>query len=96
MTATPSLGLDPTGSSVGFELGSEDSTLDNVSNVYALTAMAKLEGVKSYLKEMIENDVKMIVFGHHRVMLDSIQELLEKNNVNFMRIDGSTNPEKRN
>jgi len=35
-------------------------------------------------------DVKFIVFGHHRVMLDSITEQLVDDNITFIRIDGST------
>jgi hypothetical protein len=37
-----------------------------------LTAQAKIDGVKDYLKELIQNDVKMIIFGHHKIMLDAI------------------------
>jgi hypothetical protein len=37
-----------------------------------LTAQAKIDGVKDYLKELIQNDVKMIIFAHHKIMLDGI------------------------
>lgn len=42
------------------------------TNAYTLTAQAKIEGVKDYLKELVQNDVKMIIFAHHRVMMDAI------------------------
>lgn len=38
----------------------------------------------------------MIIFAHHRIMMDSIDELLVKEKVTFMRIDGETPSEKRN
>lgn len=38
------------------------------------------------------NDVKMIIFAHHRVMLDSLEEFMTKEKVEFIRIDGSTPP----
>lgn len=39
---------------------------------------------------MIEENQKFIVFAHHMVMLDAICDCLLKNNVDFIRIDGST------
>lgn len=51
----------------------------------------QLGPVKEYVKMLTENaDVKFIVFGHHRVMLDSITEQLVDDNITFIRIDGST------
>lgn len=65
------------------------------TNAYSLTAQAKLDGVKEYLSQLIENDVKMIIFAHHRHMMDGLSDLLTKAKISFMRIDGETPPEKR-
>ena len=44
---------------------------------------------------MLQNDIKLIVFGHHQYTLDSLQDMLEKNNYGYMRIDGKVGSEKR-
>ena len=35
--------------------------------------MAKLKGIKEYLGELIENDIKFIVFAHHIEVLDELE-----------------------
>lgn len=49
----------------------------------------------AYLKELLKEKKKFIVFGHHRVMLDGISNFLNKLKINFVRIDGSTRKQDR-
>ena len=45
--------------------------------------------------ELLSNDVKLIVFGHHMNMLDGLQACFEQKKIKFMRIDGSVSKERR-
>lgn len=57
---------------------------------YKLTAEAKIEGCINYIDDLLENpQMKFIVFGHHKIMLDSIEEFAKKKKVDYIRIDGS-------
>lgn len=50
----------------------------------------------SYLKGLVKENTKFIVFGYHRVMLDAISECLRNLNTKYIRIDGSTKNDLRN
>ena len=64
--------------------------------VYRLAGMAKVLALSEWLIEEINGGLnKIIVFGHHTTFLDHIQDSLEKSNINFMRIDGTTPKETR-
>ena len=63
---------------------------------YTLTATAKKEGVCEYIYDILDTtDEKIIVFGYHHEMLDSIESLSKKNKIDYIRIDGSTKQDKR-
>ncbi|XP_067626189.1 SWI/SNF-related matrix-associated actin-dependent regulator of chromatin subfamily A-like protein 1 [Eurosta solidaginis] len=62
---------------------------------YSTTAEVKTRAVCAYLKNLVKENIKFIVFAHHRIMMDAITENLTKLNVNFVRIDGSTRNETR-
>ncbi|EAA12838.4 SWI/SNF-related matrix-associated actin-dependent regulator of chromatin subfamily A-like protein 1 [Anopheles arabiensis] len=62
---------------------------------YSVTAEAKAPAVCAYLKEVVKENKKFIVFAHHHVMLDAIEKSLSKQNVDFIRIDGSTRSDLR-
>lgn len=49
----------------------------------------------SYLKGLLKDKQKFIVFAYHQVMLNSISASLEKLCVDYIRIDGSTRKELR-
>ena len=63
---------------------------------FNLSAEAKLPAVKEYLKDILDNrDLKMLCFCHHKLMMDGIEEMLNQNKINHIRIDGSTPPKVR-
>lgn len=58
---------------------------------YNHTAEAKLQAIMEYITDMLEcGREKFLVFAHHKLVLDHITTELEKKNVGFIRIDGST------
>lgn len=59
-----------------------------VTELYRDTGAAKLPLVTAYIKDLIENDVKFIVFAHHQDVMDGIANVLRTNSVDYIRIDG--------
>ncbi|XP_015686615.1 SWI/SNF-related matrix-associated actin-dependent regulator of chromatin subfamily A-like protein 1 [Protobothrops mucrosquamatus] len=58
---------------------------------YNKTAEAKIHCILEYILDLLESGrQKFLVFAHHKLILDAISEELEKKNVGFIRIDGST------
>eukprot|EP00741_Cyanophora_paradoxa_P017603 tig00021012_g17003.t1 len=84
--------------------------------LYTETGLAKIKIVQEYVRDLLEADVKFLIFGHHAAMLDGIQHACEARpapprpapprpapprlshlgeKAQFIRIDGSTPPAKR-
>ena len=57
---------------------------------YYLSGMAKIEGVKAYVASVLENDVKIIIFAHHHQVMDQIENFIKTQNIEYIRIDGTT------
>ncbi|XP_068102189.1 SWI/SNF-related matrix-associated actin-dependent regulator of chromatin subfamily A-like protein 1 [Hyperolius riggenbachi] len=58
---------------------------------YNRTAEAKIRCVIEYIMDLLESGrEKFLVFAHHKLVLDSVCEELDKKNVGFIRIDGNT------
>lgn len=49
-----------------------------------------------YIKDLVRQKMKFIVFGYHQVMLNALSDCLKNLNVNYIRIDGTTKNELRN
>ncbi|XP_017151905.2 SWI/SNF-related matrix-associated actin-dependent regulator of chromatin subfamily A-like protein 1 [Drosophila miranda] len=62
---------------------------------YARTAEVKARAVCAYLKSLVQEQKKFIVFAHHRVMMDAISDCLSALNVHHIRIDGQTRSDLR-
>jgi SWI/SNF-related matrix-associated actin-dependent regulator 1 of chromatin subfamily A len=43
----------------------------------------------------MENDIKILIFAHHRLMLDEIENFLSRKGIISIRIDGTTPSETR-
>ncbi|XP_037052396.1 SWI/SNF-related matrix-associated actin-dependent regulator of chromatin subfamily A-like protein 1 [Bradysia coprophila] len=63
---------------------------------YSETAKLKAKAVRGYIKKIIPDKIKFIVFAYHKVMLDAISDCLTKQKVDFIRIDGTTKSDLRN
>lgn len=47
-----------------------------ISKCYMLTGRAKLPGIKLYMEDLIDNDIKFIIFAHHIEVLNGIEEFI--------------------
>ncbi|CAG9765867.1 unnamed protein product [Ceutorhynchus assimilis] len=57
---------------------------------FAETGKIKIPSVCSYIQKILESKKKFLVFAHHLVMLDAIEEVLKLNDCKYIRIDGRT------
>ncbi len=72
------------------EENGEKRDMSAIPKCFQLTGLAKLNGVKEYVTAVMENDVKTIIFAHHKAVLDQLEEFVEKKlKVRYIRIDGS-------
>ena len=63
---------------------------------YTLTSTAKKLGVCEYVSDILsDSEEKIIVFAYHHEMMNSIEDLLKKDKIDYIRIDGSTKQDKR-
>ena len=63
--------------------------------MYRKSGEAKLSSIIQYISDLLENDIKFLVFAHHLSVLDGIEEFLKKNRYAYFRLDGSTTPTER-
>ena len=59
------------------------------------TSKVKAKAVCEYVSDLLESDKKFIVFAHHKTILTELEQLCETNKYDYIKIDGSTNSEKR-
>ncbi|XP_059617223.1 SWI/SNF-related matrix-associated actin-dependent regulator of chromatin subfamily A-like protein 1 [Phlebotomus argentipes] len=62
---------------------------------YSETAVAKVKAVCSYVKSVMKEKKKVVIFAYHHVMLDGLSECLRDFKIDFIRIDGETKAELR-
>ncbi len=66
-----------------------------VLQCYLYTGLAKIPGIKEYLSDLAQNDIKFLVFAHHTEVLDAIEEQVKKLDLRYIRIDGKVDMNKR-
>lgn len=63
-------------------------------NAYRKISKIKLPLVQRYVSEYISNmkdpNEKILLFGHHKAMLDGLQQVVEELNIGHVRLDGRT------
>ncbi|XP_067014077.2 SWI/SNF-related matrix-associated actin-dependent regulator of chromatin subfamily A-like protein 1 [Anabrus simplex] len=57
---------------------------------YRITGQAKLAAIQDYVSDLLEGDRKFLCFAHHQLVMDGICEVVNKKNLGYIRIDGST------
>lgn len=62
---------------------------------YAESSKQKVLAVCNYIKDIVEKKMKFLIFAHHVYLLDSICQLLKKDKIGFIKIDGKTKVEDR-
>lgn len=73
----------------------EEIAESTTKNEFANAANIKKEPVLKYIEMIAEKDVKAVVFAHHQVMLDGIEDFCKEKKILYIRIDGSTPAAKR-
>ena len=66
-----------------------------VLQCYLYTGLAKIAGVREYLNDLLQNDIKLLIFAHHTEVLNGIEEEVKKLKLKYIRIDGQTDVNKR-
>ena len=74
---------------------SSENIINLFNKVYILSAEAKIQGVKDYIHYLLDNKCKFLVFAHHKIMLDALEEEVIKMKIDYIRIDGKVKLEKR-
>ena len=73
----------------------EESILNRFSKAYLMTGQAKLPGIKDYVNYLVDNSCKFLIFAHHTEVLDEIEDIIIKDKIGYIRIDGKVAVEKR-
>ena len=86
-----------TPSQLNMQIFSKNDLEDKMStpDLYRLTALAKLDSIKNYINDLLDSEVKFLVFAHHKFVLDELEELALQTKTNYIRIDGTTLGQKR-
>ncbi|KAL4469864.1 hypothetical protein ABPG72_011085 [Tetrahymena utriculariae] len=75
---------------------SSSSMFSALSLCYQLSGQAKLHELKNYIKDLLENDIKIIVFAHHQEMLNQLETFVSNElQLKCIRIDGKVAPKER-
>jgi SWI/SNF-related matrix-associated actin-dependent regulator of chromatin subfamily A-like protein 1 len=62
---------------------------------YSLTGESKINGITDFMETLIENNCKFIVFAHHKVVLDGLEDFVKGKKIGYIRIDGAVNIDQR-
>lgn len=63
--------------------------------LYNESSCQRVNAVRNYIKDLLENDQKFLIFAHHQCVLDSICEVLDNKKTKYIRIDGKTSAQNR-
>lgn len=73
------------------------SLTESLFKCFKESGIAKAQGVCEYLQEVVESGEKVLLFCHHRAVMDKIEEFVKKKlDVGYIRIDGKTKGKTRN
>lgn len=87
--------LDSTEQTAGAAPMSNGEARKAMMQLYADTGRVKLPFILSYLSDLLDGGTKFLVFAHHLLVLDGIEEFVKKRDVGYFRLDGSTKPADR-
>jgi SWI/SNF-related matrix-associated actin-dependent regulator 1 of chromatin subfamily A len=68
----------------------EEKKISNLQKLL-LIGNKKVDSICKYLNELIKNNIKFLLFAHHKEILDKIENFIKNKNIKFIRIDGETN-----
>ncbi len=67
-----------------------------ISELMRATAAAKCEAIVLWVLQSLHEGRSFIFFAYHQIILNAVEEAVQKHNFTYMRIDGSTSAHKRN
>lgn len=74
----------------------EDLPSDEVRDLFRLVCEAKIKSTQEYIAYLLEGlQGKVLLFGHHSIMMDAAEQTLRSQRVKFIRIDGKTSQSQR-
>jgi SWI/SNF-related matrix-associated actin-dependent regulator 1 of chromatin subfamily A len=59
---------------------------------YMLSGIAKLHSTKEYITSILQNDVKIVVFAHHQIVIDQLEIHIKSLKFDYIRLDGQVSP----
>eukprot|EP01053_Blabericola_migrator_P010178 Blabericola_migrator_1__10177@NODE_568_length_7541_cov_61_527562_g423_i0_p2_GENE_NODE_568_length_7541_cov_61_527562_g423_i0NODE_568_length_7541_cov_61_527562_g423_i0_p2_ORF_typecomplete_len871_score203_27SNF2_N/PF00176_23/1_5e44ResIII/PF04851_15/4_2e11ResIII/PF04851_15/41Helicase_C/PF00271_31/4_2e12DEAD/PF00270_29/3_2e06DEAD/PF00270_29/6_4e03ERCC3_RAD25_C/PF16203_5/0_00015Flavi_DEAD/PF07652_14/0_01Flavi_DEAD/PF07652_14/1_1e04DEAD_2/PF06733_15/2_2DEAD_2/PF06733_15/1_4e02TniB/PF05621_11/0_27_NODE_ len=72
------------------EAGAKTESRALISNLFRLTGEAKANSVCEYIDYIADIEDKFIIFAHHKVVLDKLEDRIRQKKFTYVRIDGST------
>ncbi|CAE7224482.1 Zranb3, partial [Symbiodinium pilosum] len=69
--------------------------LGDSAQLFRLTAEAKLASVLDYVEHLLSLGTKFLIFGHHHLVLDAVEQKLQRAHYGHIRIDGRTTASER-
>ncbi len=75
----------------------ESSNLNkDILDWYHLTAELKTQAVTMYLEHKLTScNEKILIFAHHKIILDEVENLVKRLNISYIRIDGAVQSNSR-
>lgn len=81
--------------SVAVLRASESIPFEEIAKIRHNTAVAKLPQFVDYMNEVLEQKDKIIVFAHHKDVIDGIEQSLKTDGIKSVTVDGSTSMDAR-
>ena len=77
--------------------GGQEKESSTIGSAYIKSGEAKQKGICEFVSMLLESKTKFLIFAHHLLVLDFIEETVKKNKwkPGYIRIDGSINANKR-
>ncbi|CAE7588107.1 ZRANB3 [Symbiodinium natans] len=69
---------------------SSGKALGDIAQLFRQTTEAKKAAVLDYVEHLLSLGTKFLIFGHHHLMLDALEEKLQRAHYGYIRIDGRT------
>lgn len=65
------------------------------TDIYSLSAAAKADAVADYVSDLLDQEDKVVVFAHHHVLLNAVEERLQAERHSYIRVDGKVSQKSR-
>ena len=74
-----------------FEHGGGDASIPlEMMELWTACAAIKMPAMKEYILNLLESESKILLFGHHKDVMNAFDEFFKEKEIGFIRIDGTT------